>query len=1043
MKKVSFVLMLLIFVTLIFSSCNSNDNSSNEKNDTNEIYMNQKGSWSNGVEFSIYNHRETSELDFGLYKYTTNDKFLVIGLRVYNGSSEVFSADGTDVWLLMGEAKIYQQNIAERHVQGYDDINQSPTVTKEYFLFFEIGNNVSIGDLKLVINNGGFFDSESLVIKLKNSPKDCTVTLNYACERENDTYSFYSGTTIYPSNFPTPYREGYEFLGWYFNADYSGDVLTDHILEEKQNLTLYAKWEKIIHINYHYQYENKTESVLLEEKTNYALVVPSRLGYTFGGWFSNSACTGDTIAELTNPQDDVNVFAKWTGNPVNIIFNGNGATAGAMENQAAAVGESKKLSENKYSKEGYIFLGWSLDSEGENAYENQADFIIIPTDEETITLYAKWMPRQDIPYTINHYLQNAYDNGYTLKHTFDKNGVADSTISPVPNSYEGFTSPNAKTVTVAANGSLIIDYYYTRNSYMVTFVTNGGSSSIDTLTQKYETTFDLPTIERTGYTFGGWFIDPELTTPLNILSVPSENISIYAWWQEENKPNDFTYLGTDSIAIKTYIGENTMVHIPSYIGGVCVREISSYAFYNKNSITKIIIPDSVTLIGSSALQGCSSLEEIVLPFIGSAKNGTNGRLGEIFGSTYNVNRGKTSSADTTDQGYYYRFEYTYNGYQLHEDRYVSYYIPKKLKKVTVTNQTEVPAYAFMNCDLLEEIVLPENITSIGEKAFYECQNISTLNIGNNVLTIGNLAFYKCIKLSCINNAEEGIFILPAKLTSIGNSAFYGCISVSNVMCGNVLSQIESGAFIGCTAINKFNSDVTGELIIPSSLREIKTRIFVDVNGITKITVHNNVVSIESGAFEGMAALEEIILPFVGASATETKGSTKVLGHIFGYQDSSYGSYKTSNGGATYQYFHSAPVGQSFYRSYKIPQSLRKVTITNQAEIPDNAFMNCDLLEEIVLPEDITSIGKQAFYMCSNIRVIDIGDSLMLIDELAFMGCGKLEEIHIPVSVITINQQAFRDCTSLTIKYDGDSIPSTWDTNWNYSNCIIVTGEPSE
>ena len=106
-------------------------------------------------------------------------------------------------------------------------------------------------------------------------------------------------------------------------------------------------------------------------------------------------------------------------------------------------------------------------------------------------------------------------------------------------------------------------------------------------------------------------------------------------------------------------------------------------------------------------------------------------------------------------------------------------------------------------------------------------------------------------------------------------------------------------------------------------------------------------------------------------------------------------------------------------------------------------MNCDLLEEIILPESIISIEKQAFYMCSNIVTIDIGNSIIKIDELAFMGCGKLEEIRIPISVITINQQAFRDCTSLMIKYDGDSIPSTWDTNWNYSNCIIVTGEPKE
>jgi uncharacterized repeat protein (TIGR02543 family) len=292
MKKILFAMMLLLSITLIFSSCNLNSNSSDDENNTNEIYMNQKGSWSNGVEFEILDHRITSEIKSSYVTYTTQNKFIVLKLQVYNGSSNAFSADATDVWLSVNGAKIYQQNFVERDVNGFSDINQSPTTRKYYYLIFEVGNDISMDDLKLVIHNGSLLNSESLVVKLENSPKDCEITLNYSYEREDDKYSFYSGTTIYPSNFPTPYREGYEFLGWYFNADYSGEVLTIHVLEEKQNLTLYAKWEKIIHINYHYQYENKTESVLLEENTDYTLIVPSRLGYTFGGWFANSSYTG-------------------------------------------------------------------------------------------------------------------------------------------------------------------------------------------------------------------------------------------------------------------------------------------------------------------------------------------------------------------------------------------------------------------------------------------------------------------------------------------------------------------------------------------------------------------------------------------------------------------------------------------------------------------------------------------------------------------------------------------------------------------------------
>jgi hypothetical protein len=103
-------------------------------------------------------------------------------------------------------------------------------------------------------------------------------------------------------------------------------------------------------------------------------------------------------------------------------------------------------------------------------------------------------------------------------------------------------------------------------------------------------------------------------------------------------------------------------------------------------------------------------------------------------------------------------------------------------------------------------------------------------------------------------------------------------------------------------------------------------------------------------------------------------------------------------------------------------------------------MNCDLLEEIILPQNITSIGKQAFYMCSSISEINIGNSLESIGELAFAGCNNLKKIQIPVSVTTINGYAFRNCVSLTIIYQGENIPSTWDIKWNDTNCTVVMGE---
>jgi uncharacterized repeat protein (TIGR02543 family) len=167
-------------------------------------------------------------------------------------------------------------------------------------------------------------------------------------------------------------------------------------------------------------------------------------------------------------------------NPVQIIFDGNGATSGKMEHQSFFVGENKILNENRYIKEGYIFSGWTLNSNDAVVYEDESNFTMIPIDTETIVFHAQWTPRTDIPYLVNHYLQNAYDEEYTLNQSFSLIGVADSVIAPAVNQYDGFSSPNVKTVTIAVDGSLIVDYYYSRNSYTLTFIANGGTSSSKT-----------------------------------------------------------------------------------------------------------------------------------------------------------------------------------------------------------------------------------------------------------------------------------------------------------------------------------------------------------------------------------------------------------------------------------------------------------------------------------------------------------------------------------------------------------------------------------
>ncbi|MBR2892937.1 MAG: leucine-rich repeat protein, partial [Clostridia bacterium] len=75
--------------------------------------------------------------------------------------------------------------------------------------------------------------------------------------------------------------------------------------------------------------------------------------------------------------------------------------------------------------------------------------------------------------------------------------------------------------------------------------------------------------------------------------------------------------------------------------------------------------------------------------------------------------------------------------------------------------------------------------------------------------------------------------------------------------------------------------------------------------------------------------------------------------------------------------------------YYIPQTLRKVTITTDTDIPAKAFYNCSFLTEINIPDTVTTIGKYAFYNCSGIVSLETTEHLTSIGSNAFSKCSNL------------------------------------------------------
>lgn len=199
------------------------------------------------------------------------------------------------------------------------------------------------------------------------------------------------------------------------------------------------------------------------------------------------------------------------------------------------------------------------------------------------------------------------------------------------------------------------------------------------------------------------------------------------------------------------------------------RLIGENAFKDCNSLTRIIVPYSVTLIGDGAFQGCAG--ELVM----------NGKIIETD-SDY------TYSSD--DWYYGAKFTKLTIGDNITRIGNNAFFKFSSLTSVNIGDSvTTIGNYAFNNCSSLTSVTIPDSVTTIGDNAFWNCSSLVNVTIGDSVTTIGEGGFAGC---SSITNVA-----LPDSLTMIGGDAFNGCTSLRSITIPANVKTIEAAAFYGC------------------------------------------------------------------------------------------------------------------------------------------------------------------------------------------------------------------------------------------------------
>ncbi len=349
---------------------------------------------------------------------------------------------------------------------------------------------------------------------------------------------------------------------------------------------------------------------------------------------------------------------------------------------------------------------------------------------------------------------------------------------------------------------------------------------------------------------------------------------------------------------------------------------------------------------------------------------------------------------------------------------------------------------FEDCDFIENIEIPDSVTSIGEDAFYgtgfynnesnwedgvlycgkfliKARNMTgTYTVKPGTTVIAEYAFYE--EFYDEETDEEtysnlqGV-VIPSSVTHIGYGAFEYCDKLTSVTLSNGLKYIGASAFYSCDSLKS--------ITIPDSVTEIDGSAFSRCYSLENVTLPSGISTISYGLFENCSSLNSINIPSsvtsignyafydTGIYNNDANWENNVL-YIGKYLISSRNMTGTCTvkPGTTviadyafHEYYYNEETDEETY------SNLQGIVIPGSVtHIGDDAFEYCDKLTSVTLSNGIKYIGEYAFNSCKSLKSITIPDSVIKLEGCSFFGCGNLSDVKIGNGVKEIGAYAFEN-----------------------------------